>query len=258
MRRIALGPQEQIAADRFRGFYAGLLALRDTITPPPPADGAAPAAPAHQPPIEDVRALLTQAIVDFGYRPAAIPDAPVDPGYVMAAVADEVVLTQCQGWAAYEAWADRPLESILYGSSLAGDRVFAAADALVTRRREEPQTATVILLALLTGFRGRYQNRDDRGRISALEAQLYTLVCDRPYDAGDTAPYAAPAAMTLYGESVRPLPALWPWLVTLALLLLAYLPASHMLWWYEVQGVVKLAQQILANSPASPPGSGTR
>lgn len=251
MRRIALGPQEQLAADRFRGFYAGLLALRDAIAGAPGAG-----APARQPPVEDVRTLLARAIADFGYRPAA--DAPVDPGYVMAAVADEVLLTQCQDWSGYEAWADRPLESALYGSSLAGDRVFAAADALVARRREEPQTATVILLALLTGFRGRYQDRDDRGRVAALQGELYALVCDRPYDIDDTAPYAAPASMTLRGESVRSLPALWPWLVALALLLLAYLPASHALWRYEVEPIVALAREIQATSNETGAGAGTR
>jgi type IV/VI secretion system ImpK/VasF family protein len=255
MRPIALGPQEQIAAEQFRSFYAGLLAIRDAIAAP---GGADPDAAARQPSIEEVRATLTRTIIDYGYRPGDPAQALVDPDYVMAAVADEVLLVQCPQWRDRDAWTDRPLESLLYGSGLAGERVFAAADTLVARRRDDPRTATVILLALLTGFRGRYHGRDDRGRIAALEAQLYALVCGRIYAPDDTAPYAAPqlAATALGGESGRPLPPLWPWLVAIVAVLFLYLPASHLAWWLQVSQIAQLADRVIAAAPAGTPSPG--
>ncbi|MDP5280600.1 DotU family type IV/VI secretion system protein [Sphingomonas sp. DG1-23] len=250
MKAILLAPQEQIAAEQFRSFYARLVELRDAVlSPAPPAmpEGASEPILFHRPTIEDVRAALRQAILAAGYRPEDDLGAAVDPGYVMAAVADEVLLIQCLDWPEHEAWTDLPLEAILYGTSLAGDRIFEAAQELIARRRDDPRTATVILLAFMTGFRGRYHGRDDRGIIAAMEQGLYQLVCRRPYVAGDPAPYAAPNlnATTLIGQSMRPLPVLWPWLVALTAVLLAYLPLSHLIWWSDVRKIDKVADSIV-------------
>jgi type VI secretion system protein ImpK len=250
MKAILLAPQEQIAAEQFRTFYARLVELRAALRSPiigVVPDGAPDPALLPRPTIEDVRAALRQAILALGYRPEDDLGATLDPGYVMTAVADEVLLMQCLDWPDHEAWTDLPLEALLYGTSLAGDRIFEAAQELLARRRDDPRTATAILLALMVGFRGRYHGRDDRGVIAALEEGLYQLVCRRAYAEDDPAPYAAPNlnATTLIGQSMRPLPVLWPWLVALALLLLAYLPLSHLLWWSEVRKIDQTAGTIV-------------
>lgn len=257
MKPILLGPKEQAAAEQFRAFYARLVTLRDAVLgldAPAEQDPAAevPAPPPRVPGVEDVRAALRQAILDFGYRPDDSADAPLDAGYVMAAVADEVLLMQCAAWPGYTEWIDRPLETILYGTALAGDRVFEAARALVGQQREDPRTATTILLALLTGFRGRYHGPRHQGVIDLLERDLYRLVCRRDYAPGDSAPYAAPnlTATTLTGASMRPLPVLWPWLVAIALVLLAYLPLSHLVWWTDAERIDTVAGRIVAKHEA--------
>jgi type IV/VI secretion system ImpK/VasF family protein len=257
MKRLALDPQEQLAADQFRAFYARLVKIRDTVCAPlpPPADEEA-AEPAKRPTLDALRAELAQAILDFGYRADdPVTAGTVDPGYVMAAVADEVLVMQCEAWEEYEAWVDMPLEAVLYGSALAGDRVFAAAEELMAGARNDPRTATIILLALLAGFRGRYQGRDDRGAIDLFQKGLYLRICNREYRPEDDAPYAAAemGATTLTGASTRPLPALWPWLVALAALVLAYLPISHMLWWYHSDPTVDLAESIIREKPTPLP-----
>jgi type VI secretion system protein ImpK len=242
-----LGPREQIAADQFRLFHAGLLAIRESIAP---VDAATVKA-VRPPGIDALRARLARDIADLGYRRDLIGGAPVDVGYVLTAVADEVILVQCRTWAHYDEWVDRPLEAVLYGTRIAGDRIFAAADELVARKRSDPGAATAILLALMTGFRGRYQGQDEPARIERLKTQLYALVCRRDYWEDDRAPYDMPdlAASTLDGPSLRRLPMLWPWLVALAALVVAYFPISHLLWSEQVDRIDGLTRQILHEEP---------
>ena len=242
-----LGPREQIAAGQFRLFYASLLAIRDALAPADPT-----IVKAGRPPgVDALRTRLAREIADIGYRHDLIGEAPVDAGYVLTAVADEVILVQCTTWAHYDEWVDRPLEAVLYGSRVAGDRLFDAADELVARRRSDPAAATAILLALMTGFRGRYQGQYDPTRIEPLKKDLYALVCRRDYRPDDRAPYEIPdlLASTLEGPSLRRLPTLWPWLVALAALIVAYFPISHLLWSEQVDRVDALTRQILHEEP---------
>lgn len=282
MKPILLGPKEQLAAEQFRAFYARLIDLRDAIlgvtvapegAPADPAGPTAPIVPANPaapepapaapprrvPGVAEARATLRQLILDLGYHPDPRADAALDAGYVMAAVADEVLLLQCAGWAGYGEWIDRPLETILYGTSLAGDRVFETARVLVAQERDDPRTATTILLALLIGFRGRYHDPRHRSVIDALQRDLYRLVCHRDYLVDDPAPYAAPnlSATTLTGESMRPLPVLWPWIVGIALVLLAYLPLSHLVWWSDAARIDAAAGRIIAKHEAREDGRTT-
>lgn len=251
-----LGPREQAAADQFRAFYALLAATRDDIRAfwadeagPVPTDADGVRLP---PTIAEVRARLAHAITAMGFHHEQRRAQPVvDAGYVMAAVADEVLLTQCGDWPDYAAWADVPLEAVLYGSRLSGDRLFTAADELLGHRRADPGAAVAILLALIVGFRGRYQRDEGEEAIDAWKRDLYRLVLDEPYDVADVRPYAAPdlRASLLTGRSVRPLPRLWPWLAGLALVLALYLPLSHFVWWLGVREIDRLASEVVAASP---------
>jgi type VI secretion system protein ImpK len=243
-----LGSREQIAADQFRRFYGSLLTIRDSIAPADPTT----VTTVRPPGIDTLRTRLAREIAAFGYRHDLIGDAPVDAGYVLTAVADEVILFECANWLNYEAWADRPLEAVLYGTRIAGDRLFTAADELVARKRSDPGAATTILLALMIGFRGRYRGQYDPTRIELLKKDLYALVCRRDYRADDCAPYEMPAlaATTLAGPSLRTLPVLWPWGVGLAALIVAYFPISHWLWSEQVRGIDALTGQILHDEPA--------
>ncbi|NYT43200.1 DotU family type IV/VI secretion system protein [Sphingomonas sp. R-74633] len=259
MKPFALGPQEELAAEQFRSFYAQLVGIRDAInaTPASPVEGDAVAAAfAHQPTADTVRGQLARAITAFGYHPdAAETLGMVDPGYVMAAVADEVLLVQCPRWSGQAVWIEEPLEFRLYGSRLAGDRVFEALDELIRRDRADPRTAMVILLALLSGFRGRFEGRSDHGEIWRWQQALYELVCRQPYVADDPAPYNLPdvSGVTLTGESMRPLPRLWPWIVGLIVVVLVYLPVSHLVWWLQAERVYHRAEAIVKDEPAAIP-----
>ncbi|WP_033919618.1 DotU family type IV/VI secretion system protein [Sphingomonas sp. 37zxx] len=232
-----LRPEAQRAAADFRAFHRRLVALKTRIqtTMGSPPDAA------------PIRQELAAAILALGYVQVRAPDAlRIDPGYVLAAFADEMLLVECADWAEQQGWDQRPLEAMLYGTALAGDRVFAAAEALIDGRRDEICTATTILLAMMMGMRGRWLDRDDRGALARQRDALYALVAGRSYDARDPAPYQRmalrPTALT--GASTRPLPPLWPWLATLAAVTLLYLPVSHLVWRANVAETDRLAQAI--------------
>ena len=73
----------------------------------------------------------------------------------MAAVADEVLL-HGPAWPGQEAWPATLLEEALYGSRIAGERIFRTAHDLVESQPRRSGVAVSILLALMLGFRGRY------------------------------------------------------------------------------------------------------
>ena len=104
-----------------------------------------------------------------------------ETGYVLAALADETILQRLDG-PGRDAWAPMLLEDALYGTRVAGERVFelarAAADGRLTGR---PDLAVTLLLALLAGFRGRFRDADDGGEIRALCVRLFERVHERPW-----------------------------------------------------------------------------
>jgi type VI protein secretion system component VasF len=232
-----LRPEAQRAAADFRAFHARLTALTTRIR-------TAVAAPPDAAPI---RQELAAAILALGYAQVRAPDPlRIDPGYVLAAFADETLLVECAEWADAQGWDRRPLEAMLYGTALAGDRVAAAADALIDGRRDDVSTATTILLAMMMGMRGKWLDRDDGGVLARQRNGLYALVTGATYDTRDDSPYQRmslrPTALT--GASSRPLPTLWPWLAALAGVVLLYLPVSHLVWRTHVAKTDQLAQAI--------------
>ncbi len=106
--------------------------------------------------------------------------APVDVGYVMAAVADEVLL-HGPAWPGQETWSATLLEEALYGTRIAGERIFRTAHELLAGQLSRSAVAVSVLLALMLGFRGRYHGTDDRGEITALKERLFGVIFHLPY-----------------------------------------------------------------------------
>jgi type VI secretion system protein ImpK len=245
-----LPPAADRAVEDFRGFYKQVVVIRDEIrasTRDPEKPDAPP--PTAAPPGEaEVRQRLRKALPRPDGPPAAGEADAVDTRYVMVAVADEVLLRQCPGWPGRLAWAEQPLEHTLYRTRLAGERIFSAARELASGRREDPAVAAVILLTLQLGFRGRYPDDADRDKITLAKNEVFGCLFKTPYSSGVAPPSftAAFADTVLTGPSVRRLPALWPWLAAIPGLALLYLPVSHLVWWSQVEGVIQLADRIIA------------
>lgn len=161
-------------------------------------------------------------------------DSYLDARYVMAALADEMMLHEVT-WGGHGWWADNLLEHHLFRSSLCGEKIFRLGhDLLEGRLPGRTDLAMAILLALGLGFRGRYRGVDDRGAILDLRLRLYEMVYRRPpprrIDWEESMPEMAVPSLAPGKERRQRRPQLRLWLVLIAVLAVGYWVASYGLW----------------------------
>ena len=248
-----LPPDTVAALTQFRTFHAELVAVKDMLATPAleaPAveDGAAPRTGV---PLREAFARLYRRLAELGHGQARGPArsrlGDTETGYVLAALADETILQRLDE-PGRDAWAPMLLEDALYGTRIAGERVFelasAAADGRLPGRSD---LAVTLLLALLAGFRGRYRDLDDAGAIRALCLRLYERVNEQPWlrDVPWRPVLAAPEEVVVATASLRRLPSLRPWLTALAAVVVLYLAAAHWIWRSEVVETLALADEII-------------
>ena len=237
---------DQRRLDDFRSFYGVVIALRDRFCIAQ-GDASTPRSP-------DLAGVLQEHLRSkleaLGYMPVASGDdePAVGPAYVMVAMADEMILAAPGDWPGRVDWVRRPLERAIYGTRLAGDRVFEAARKLIDNLGDETGTAIVILTCILLGYQGRYRDEEDGpAEIARVRDELYKLVHGQPWTAAPTEIRVAPESPPLSGKSVFRLPALWPWFAAIAAIVLAYMPATHLFWWWQVRHVSQMADTIVGH-----------
>lgn len=97
--------------------------------------------------------------------------------YVMAALADEIfILDPHLEWAGREAWVEELLEYRIFRSQDAGERFFRLADQLLHSAGRDPlhaDLASVFLLALQLGFKGRYRGEHGIKTLRDYRQRLY-------------------------------------------------------------------------------------
>jgi type VI secretion system protein ImpK len=248
-----LPPESVAALNQFRAFHTKLVAVKSTLATPalagPAADGPdALKAPA---PLREAFARLYRKLGELGHgrarggARARLGDC--ETGYVLAALADETILQQLDG-PGRDAWTPMLLEDAMYGSRVAGERVFelarAAAEGRLTGR---PDLAVTLLLALLAGFRGRFRDGDDAGEIRTLCVRLFERLHEEPWLRNvPWRPALAPADEPVrLGPALRRLPALRPWLAALVGIVVLYVGAAHLVWRHVVQDALTLADAIV-------------
>jgi hypothetical protein len=236
----AADANEALAA-RFRGFYADLFAIKESLRRgdwaallDASADDQADDSPTPERLADAARSRLRAAILAATRGGGA--DMPaglggLDPGAVMAAVADHVLLTDVD-WPGRDAWARAPLERTMYGGRDAADRVAAVAgDAPGGAVASHPEAAVGLTLLALD-----------------LRPPPPPSV-PAPRDLG---PLVAGAAKPLIGPPSPPPPPLWPWLVGLAGIVVVYLLVSWVLWRAEIGGAITVARGIALTPGGSP------
>lgn len=245
------------ALDRFRAFHAELRVAVATVE-----DGswlshgmaADPGAEAVQAGARHLAQRLQEAVMrHVGLPGPRLPDGgePVEMGYVLAALADEVFLQQLD-WPGRTAWDALLLEERLYGTRIAGERLFDLARMLIEARATGQDDLVVALMqAFALGFRGRYRAGNDRGEIRQLRRQLYQLALHQ------TAPNAVewrdalPLAEALEGGSLARVPPLRPWVYGTAAAVVLFFVLTHLAWFTEIGGTLEAADRIVAADRAA-------
>lgn len=152
--------------------------------------------------------------------------------YVMAALADETMLLRVN-WDGRMIWQDRLLETALFGTRVAGERVFERLDALLADGpRASSDLATIYLVALALGFRGRCWRAEDDVQLASYRTALSRIIArEDPGIAREGGRLFEQAYSNVIerGRAVR-LPHLRPWYMVMGVVFLLFLVSSHALW----------------------------
>ena len=172
--------------------------------------------------------------------------------YMMAALADELLLFTSSG-DIRELWNGRLIESAVFGTRIAGERIFDRIDALLDRgHAANPELAAIYLTALSLGFRGKYRAIQDEAALQQYRRQL-RIILERygiiGLDAGQTLFANAYAHTLVDGRPVR-VPYLRPWIIAIAAALAVYLALQHVIWVRGTSGV----EDVLSSSTVQPGG----
>jgi type VI secretion system protein ImpK len=260
-------PESSFLPRAFREFYAELVRQRRAVLADPwprAAEGAgsAGAAPDGGTVSARLQALLERQGLEAGRLGGQAGAALYrDAQYVMAAVGDEVFLHL--DWWGRRAWAGSLLEARLFGSQVAGERVFDRIDELL--RDRDPvrrDLAAVYLMALSLGFQGRYRESRDAFRLEEYRRELFGFVFRRQPSLlrGERRLFPAAYEHTLRSAPPPPSRRASRWALALAGVALAYLLAAGLVW-RDVSRPVREAAVGLAESvedrppPASDPSA---
>lgn len=229
---------ESVVIACFREFYALLVRLREGVQADPWR------ASAHALPgdvgsaregriIEiqgELRSLLqtqSASVARLGGERAVRRFAEAE--YVMVALADEAFLGL--DWEGRQGWAQNLMETRLFGTHVAGERLFERAEELL-REREDREMAMVHLLAFSLGFLGQHRGRGDQRVLDDLRARLLAFISRGGQGplSDDVQLFPQSYAHTLEGDAHTRLPSVARWSLLLALAVFAYLAVAHLLW----------------------------
>lgn len=187
--------------------------------------------------------------------------------YLMAALADETLL-QGDEWLGREYWMDNLLELSLFGTRVAGERVFQNLDRLLTDSTADPDMLALYLAILSLGFRGRYWRPQDNPHLRRYREALAERLND-VRGAGQRqemlpVPHLCPAAYTatVSREKAVKLPHLRPYVIGFAVLLTLYTLVAHGIWMERTARIDALTTPVgvpqhVTPVPASPTANPT-
>lgn len=151
--------------------------------------------------------------------------------YVMVALADEIFLNT--EWEGRRFWVSNLLESKIFRTHVAGELFFQRLDRLLVERDPVSRNlAAVYLMALSLGFRGKWRDRDDGGRLERYRRQLFHFVFRREPGLEDESRRIFPETYyhTVRDETKRRLPNPRSWIILLCAVVLAYVALTHGIW----------------------------
>ena len=151
--------------------------------------------------------------------------------YVMAALADEVLLNL--DWQGRLLWKDYLLESRLFQSAAAGDRVFDLIEHILQDRDAGTvELAKVCMMALVLDFQGRYRGTEDLTPLAVYRDALYAFIASHDASLDRDRPVLVPQAYapTLSGGFAEMLPDPRRWIWVLVFVMVTLLLISTAVW----------------------------
>jgi type VI secretion system protein ImpK len=222
---------------QFRDFYSELINLKRLVRAGTPfgamgspekseADRAAGAV------AERLAAIMEHQSVLAGRRGSDYTGFYRQAEYVMAALADEVLLHHL-GWGGKDAWNSHLIEFRLFKTRIAGEEFFSRLDRLLqTPDPMYKDLATVYLLAIMLGFRGKYWGTHDKSTIDFYRRQLFTFIFHGQPELKKETKKLFPEAYlhTVEEGSGRKVPQVKIWYILLGLMFIVYIVVSRSIW----------------------------
>lgn len=149
--------------------------------------------------------------------------------YAMAALGDEVLVNPAHAHG--EAWKSKLLESALFQSQRAGEKIFDDITEMQSLGGEASELARVYLAVLGLGFRG-YRKLDPESELVPYRRKLFTLAYGREPVAvtGQRQIVDTAYSSTLTDGEASQLPHLKPWIYAMVLIVVLYVAGSFAVW----------------------------
>jgi len=150
-------------------------------------------------------------------------------------------------WEGRRAWMSKLLESRIFHSHVAGELLFEKLDGLLRERNPAHRSlATVYLMVLSLGFKGKYYGKD-RGQLRHYRQELFTFIFRRDADISSLSKQIFPDA---YAHNLRKgkgkrLANPRVWIGVLVVMIVSYLAVSHGVWWRLTSRLVEVNGQIV-------------
>jgi type VI secretion system protein ImpK len=151
--------------------------------------------------------------------------------YIMVALTDEVFLNL--DWIGKSEWEDNLLESRIFNTQAAGERLFENMDRfLEVRDVANSDVGVLYIIALGLGFKGKYRGLNDHGILQEYRKKLYARVMyDTPYLLQETHLLFPQAYQsTIDQRSAIKMPNLRIWYVALGCILGVFILISSFIW----------------------------
>ncbi|WNG46160.1 DotU family type IV/VI secretion system protein [Archangium minus] len=212
--------------DRSRVLFAEILQLRQQLqaisTPTRFNSRFTPG-----PTVEELRRQLIQRVreqtsPEGAPRGSLIERHLEECRYVLTSFADEMMVHT--PWYGHEAWRENLLEDELFGTHVAGDRLFEEVERLLRERDPaRAEVAAVYLMALALGFQGRYRGLGAEALLQDLQRQLFTQIWQRrPEPDSPTRQLVAQAYEHTRDERTdQRFERRWPWTTAIAAVLVS-------------------------------------
>jgi type VI secretion system protein ImpK len=170
--------------------------------------------------------------------------------YIMVVLTDEIFLSFA--WSGQKRWENHLLEAQIFHTQVAGELFFKKLDALI--EANDPirnDLAIIYLLAIALGFRGKYRDENDKGKLAWYRRQLYVMVNRHPptlYQPG-----REQVIPEVYDHNIslppgRSLPDFRIWLLVFVFLVTVFVFISSILWYKAVHEVDNVVDQILQHT----------
>ena len=170
--------------------------------------------------------------------------------FIMAALADEIFLHL--DWPGKPYWEKNLIESKLYGTHKAGETFFDRLDQfLQVRDPSRSDLAMLYLMALGLGFKGKFRDQDDKGRLAHYRRELFIFINHRDptlYEMG-TRIFPEEYLHTMSGEiKVTYLNDIWKWIWIFAGAGFILLFISFLVWYSGTHSVNIYTESIIKQS----------